>query len=621
MFSRFRRMGIQKRIMLYVAVGLALMFGGFAFVGVKSIQEATQLVYEERLSAAHTTSGIFGRDFYRVARSSKAALSKVSPEDRQAIESAARSLLDSLSNDSYAFFQVTGVWVLDGEGRLLADVGRPNSNASTRPPSMASAVGDTSGRDFAVLSAVGESGGGVPFAIIATRVSGQADSGGLVAAVHTVSLNSSAPYIPASYWQAGSETSNVYSEAGDHPQEYQLEVINHEGITTLLMRKGRTAGAPSLHFQFVRSLEKGKSAIVLHSPGPGDRFPQHVLAIVPLGSSGFHVVLEQPVDVTLALPLRLQQETLVLVVAGFLVTLLVAWVTTRNVVRPTQQLTVAAERMALGDLGTPIRISAEDEVGKLAQSLDIMRLKLRKATEEISTINRDLESQVRERTARLGEVLRKVITAQEEERYRLARELHDETAQTLGALSIALDRVRDDLQDTSQQTKEQLMEAKDIATRLLEETRRLILDLRPLALDDLGLGPAIRWYAETRLEEKGVATTVEVEQPATRMPKHIEVSLFRLVQEAVNNIAKHANAQHASVRLAFPDSIISLVMTDDGKGFDVDRVLGVGSSARNVGLLGMQERIKLLNGRFHIRSQEGKGTEVAIEIPLVAESA
>lgn len=621
MLSRFRRMGIQKRIMLYVAVGLALMFGGFAFVGVKSIQEATQLVYEERLSAAYTTAGIFGRDFSRVARSSKAALSKVSPEDRQAIESAARSLLDSLSNDSYTFFQVTGVWVLDGEGRLLADVGRPNSNASTRPPSMASAVGDTSGRGFAVLSAVGGSGGDVPFAIIATRVSGQADSGGLVAAVHTVSLNSSAPYMPASYWQAGSETPNVHSEGGDSPQEYQLEVINPEGITALLMWKGRTAGAPSLHFQFVRSLEKGKPAIVSHSPGPGDRLPQHVLAIVPLGSSGFHVVLEQPVDVTLALPLRLQQETLVLVVAGFLVTLLVAWVTTRNVVKPTQQLTVAAERMALGDLGTPIRISAEDEVGKLAQSLDIMRLKLRKATEEISTINRDLESQVRERTARLGEVLRKVITAQEEERYRLARELHDETAQTLGALSIALDRVRDDLQDTSQQTKEQLMEAKNIATRLLEETRRLILDLRPLALDDLGLGPAIRWYAETRLEEKGVATTVEVEQPATRLPKHIEVSLFRLVQEAVNNIAKHANAQHASVRLAFPDSIISLVMTDDGKGFDVNRVLGVGSSVRNVGLLGMQERIKLLNGRFHIRSQEGKGTEVAIEIPLVAESA
>lgn len=102
----------------------------------------------------------------------------------------------------------------------------------------------------------------------------------------------------------------------------------------------------------------------------------------------------------------------------------------------------AAHRIAEGDLGTPINVSAQDEVGRLAQSLDTMRQKLRAAYEQVENTNGELESRVRERTSHLGEVLRKVISAEEEERFRLARELHDECAQTMGALYIALDRAR-----------------------------------------------------------------------------------------------------------------------------------------------------------------------------------
>jgi signal transduction histidine kinase len=272
--------------------------------------------------------------------------------------------------------------------------------------------------------------------------------------------------------------------------------------------------------------------------------------------------------------------------------------------------------MAQGDLDSPIRVAAQDEVGQLAQSLESMRQQLRNAYQQLEDTNRTLELQVQERTARLGELLTKIISAQEDERARLARELHDETAQTLGALSIAIDRARDNLDETQPEAAEQLQEARAIAAGLMEETRRLILNLRPMALDDLGLAPAIRWYAETHLEEAGVLASIEVDQPSKRLPQHLEVSLFRMVQEAVNNIARHADAHQARIRLAFGDSVASVRVIDDGCGFDAEAILSLAVPSRSVGLLGMQERVRLLNGHFTVDSQPGKGTVISIEIPI-----
>jgi signal transduction histidine kinase len=137
-----------------------------------------------------------------------------------------------------------------------------------------------------------------------------------------------------------------------------------------------------------------------------------------------------------------------------------------------------------------------------------------------------------------------------------------------------------------------------------------------MALDDLGLAPAIRWYAETHLEEAGVVAAVDIDQPSKRLPQHLEVSLFRMVQEAVNNIVRHAQAQHAQIRLAFADSVANVQVSDDGRGFDADRVLSLAVHARSVGLLGMQERVRLLNGSLTIDSHRGTGTTISIEIPI-----
>jgi len=342
------------------------------------------------------------------------------------------------------------------------------------------------------------------------------------------------------------------------------------------------------------------------------------MAVVPLSDTPFFLLLEQPTDVALALPNQLRERLVVLIVAGFLAAATVAWFTTRRVVQPTERLTAAAERMAEGDFASPIAVAAQDEVAMLAETLDLMRLRLRDALGQLERSNRDLEQRVAERTARLGQVLRKIISAQEDERHALARELHDETAQTLAALSIALDRARDDLSGGPSDALEQIQAAKEISTRLLAETRRLILGLRPSILDDLGLGPAIAWYAETTLGPQGIAVLLDLTS-IVRLPAHLEVSLFRIAQEAINNVAKHSRATNARAELRVDREYATLSIEDDGVGFAVDETLVRAPAAGSVGLAGIQERAALVGGRLEIHSQPGSGSRIVVTIPQTIE--
>lgn len=617
LFDRFTRLGIQKRIMLYVTLGLAITFGGFVFIGFRSINRATGFVYVERLNTAQTTAGIMERDFLHLSRDVTERSDRWSG-DQSSLDETAGTLFEHLSEtDPFPFFMVTGVWVLDREGKILGHAGNPAPRSELPYGALVPAADEGPEDAFRVLSAVGGAVAGVPFACIVTPAMGAQDSRGIYVAVHTVSVNSSLPFSPAAYWRPGADPSGIDGRDDNSQGTYHLEVVDRQGIAVLGIGEDEHPGQPSSHFAIIRSvIEDRKTATLVHNGGPGDRFTPHVMAVVPLPSSDFSLILEQPVDVALGLPNQLRQQVILLTILGFGAAMLVAWVTTRHVVKPTEKLTQAAERIAAGDLESPITVRAQDEVGKLTESLESMRKKLQEAHRQVADTNTRLESQVRDRTARLGELLNKIISAQEEERYRLARELHDETAQTLGALTIALDRARDGLRGAPSQAIQQISEAKEIATRLLEETRRLILDLRPLVLDDLGLQPAIRWYVESHLERPGMTATVAVEQPAVRLPKPIEVALFRIIQEAVNNIARHSAANRAQIHLGFNGGRANLRINDDGKGFDAERLLGPDAPVTSTGLLGMQERVKLLNGTINIKSQVGRGTEILVDVPI-----
>lgn len=617
--NRLRDIGIQRRIMTYVAVGLVTVFAITAFLGLRAIQQATELVFAERLGTARTAAGILEGEFRHLADDVREASESIvsAPSPQMLTEATSRLFTHIATTDSFAFQSVTGLWVLTEEGEMPAEIGRPEASPMILSGFTSHLAEGFAREEFLVVPAVGQVAGSISFATLATIVSSLGQGKGLVVAVHTVSKNSDLPYVPGSYPPAiGSELKRG-EESGVRLPQYHLEVVDARGVTVVGIGPDERPGEPSTHFLVIRNLIAGRAVgAMLHKPSKGEDFEPHVLAVVPVPGSPFHLVLEQPADEALLLPTQLRRQLFGFMGIAFVVIMGVAWITTRQVVRPTEQLTAAAQRMARGDLESPIDVFGQDEVGRLAETLETMRRQLRDARREIQSANRELESRVKERTARLSEVVGKVISAQEEERQRLARELHDGTAQTLGALSIALDRARDRLGDSTPAVAAQIAEARGISFHLLQEIDRLILDLRPQMLDDLGLAAAVRWYAETHLQGNGVKVDLDVSEPRQRLSPHVEVAIFRVAQEAMNNILRHAGAASASIRLKFEDSQATLVASDDGRGFDVDRVLGSGAPVLRVGLIGMRERVALLNGEMQVRSQEGHGTEISIRIPL-----
>jgi signal transduction histidine kinase len=605
--------------MLYVTVGLSVMFGVLAFLGLGAIDQATQLVFAERLSTASTTASMVEGGFARIADDVQELSLETSGRAGAApTVGIATALLDHFDRVSPSpYFRVTGVWLLSGQGVLLDEAGSPTAAAvmADRVRAIPAAMHTR----YAVLQSLGPVPGAVAFAAVAVRVGAAGD--GPVIVVHTVSRNSQADYVPADYGGAGAPAGSP--SASSPTAAYHLEVVDPAGIAILGIGPDEQPGLPSVHYPMIKGvMARGAAAAMIHEPGPTDSFAPHVMAVVPLPSSPFYVVIEQPIDVALALPDQLREQLILTTALGFLAALVVAWVTTRHVVKPTEQLTSAAGRMAQGDLTTPIEVSAQDEVGKLAESLDAMRQRLQAAYGAIEQTNRELEGRVAERTARLGQLLRQTINAQEDERRRLARELHDETAQTLAALSIALDRARDELGGGPAAATRRIREAREIAGRLLADTRRMILGLRPAVLDDMGLLAAIRWYSESYLSDRGVEVVIEADQPLARLPSHLEVALFRIVQEAITNVAKHADARHVRIHLGVQGGTMTVSVSDDGRGFDLERALGqTGPGNESVGLLGMQERVRLLNGHLAIRSERGAGTTVTMEAPVSEEVA
>ncbi|MEK7862206.1 MAG: HAMP domain-containing protein, partial [Chloroflexota bacterium] len=390
------------------------MFGGFAYLGFRAVGEATELVYEERLGTAYTTASIIERDFVHVARDADEVLLKV---DTRAVEqlqpAAARVLRHLVDTDPFPFFRIAGVWVLTDAGRTSAAAGEPAIGSQEQIATILNAATEMGESRQVVIPAVGAISSGVPFGTIVVRTTPAAGAPPALVAVHLVSVNGPADYEPTTYWRTATDA----SQGSELKMSYHMEILDPEGLTVLGVGADERPGEVSRHLPAIEGIiARREATVIVHEPVPGEPFSAHAMAVAPLGTTRFYLILEQPTDVALALPMNLGRAVGLASVLGFLAALLVAWITTRHVTGPTEQLTVAAQRMARGDLESPIRVRAQDEVGRLAENLDAMRRQLRDAYEQISDTNERLELQVAERTARLTDVLGKVISAQEEER-------------------------------------------------------------------------------------------------------------------------------------------------------------------------------------------------------------
>lgn len=216
-----------------------------------------------------------------------------------------------------------------------------------------------------------------------------------------------------------------------------------------------------------------------------------------------------------------------------------------------------------------------------------------------------------------GQLLKKVITAQEEERKRIARELHDDTSQSLTALLYAVEGSMET--NDLAEIMAHLENMRQLAVHTLDGVHKLIFDLRPTMLDHLGLVPALRWFSQSRLEPRGIRLNIQEDAAGGRLPAEVETVLFRVVQEAITNIARHAAARNVDIVFRFKEEAATIEVEDDGIGFDIVQMTPSPDSSRGLGLMGMHERIELVGGQIEINTAPGEGTHIYIQVPLAQE--
>jgi signal transduction histidine kinase len=231
-----------------------------------------------------------------------------------------------------------------------------------------------------------------------------------------------------------------------------------------------------------------------------------------------------------------------------------------------------------------------------------------------------LEQRVVERTAERDELRRALTLAEEAERRRLARELHDEAGQRLTALGLGLQALSDVVQPGSE-TDRRVTELRSHASDLARELHAVAVRLRPKALDDFGLEAALAAFAEEWSGQSGIRVDVHTAVAADRLPSEVENAVYRIVQEALTNVGRHSAASSASVVVERRDGHVVAIVEDDGKGFDVAAIRNRGAASQDdgetmLGLLGVRERAALLGGSVEMESTPGRGTTLFARIPI-----
>ncbi|MHB8159484.1 MAG: sensor histidine kinase [Thermoleophilia bacterium] len=209
-----------------------------------------------------------------------------------------------------------------------------------------------------------------------------------------------------------------------------------------------------------------------------------------------------------------------------------------------------------------------------------------------------------------------VIKAQEEERKRIARELHDETSQSLTGLVIGIRMVQEIVPDYMPDVQERLEDINDLAHATLNEVHTMAVRLRPSVLDDLGLAAALRSYAKEYTENTGIPVEMQLLGLSNRLSPELETVLYRVIQEALTNVARHSNATSCRVTLRRKEQVVQGVIEDNGQGFDSQTAMLSDEKGRGLGLHGMKERIELVGGSLEFDARPARGTTIFIEAPL-----
>jgi signal transduction histidine kinase len=617
-------LGLQRRIQLLTAVGLSVIFAFFWWAGQQAVETSTRQSLDNQVAVASAVASSLD---YRLnaalsllaATATELDLSRRAPADLQAATlQKAQSQLSAYGRRLFWLDPDGNVlWVEPFDAGLVA---RPFPDFPAVRPAL-----EENARYISNLIQSPAATSSQPFILLAVSVSRPA--GGIDSLL--------VEEVDADQLGLGDLLSRVAVKNG------YIQVVDHAG-TVLASSLSWSRFYKGDHTnQFARMIDSQQSMVgECHQCHTGNSKPatsaqsgdssrtEEILAFAPLSVAPWGVAVREPAGDVLAPANTLRMQLLLGGGVALAATWLITWLITRQIVEPIKAMGEASAQFAAGRLDVPVPSGGIDEVARLTANLEQMRVRLEATLADHRRWNEALEEMVEERTRELTSLyeqfqgkevmckrlLGQVLTAQEEERTRLARELHDTIGQALTAIIMTTTVVENSLPAALVSGRDKLATVRHIAAQTLQDLRNLIFDLRPEILDDLGLALAIRSQVKKCLEPAGVKVHLKAAGLKDQLPAEVETAVFRVVQEAITNIARHAQATEANISLIHKDGKLIVRVEDDGVGFDPALVMNNGQTGW--GLRGMEERITLLGGKFYIGSKAGNGTLLLAEVPL-----
>ncbi|MBI4786272.1 MAG: HAMP domain-containing protein [Chloroflexi bacterium] len=402
---------------------------------------------------------------------------------------------------------------------------------------------------------------------------------------------------------AGALLGGVYLRDAELGAAVKKLTIGDQGFAYLVDRRGHVIFHPEAskigedysNRYFVDRVIAGETGGTLWTGALGERM---VEGYAPVPNAGWGLIVVEPWDAVIA-PVQTYSTQLTLTGLGAIAMItFLLWYGVRRITNPVRRLAEETNRLAAGDTVHPVALGGILEIDILGRAFNRMA------------------AQIASYRAGLRRYLGAMTKSQEDERRRLARELHDETTQSLLAITRRLELFQ--AVETDPERLQQLKELQTMLVETLRGVRQISRDLRPLILEDLGLVPALEMLVRTAREPNGAHLDVnlEVSGAPVSLRAEQELSLYRITQEALTNVRKHAHATEVRVNLTFEKSALRLIVADNGEGFKVPGALTELAQRGSFGLMGIQERVWAMEGSLSVESGQGQGTQLLVTMPL-----
>jgi signal transduction histidine kinase len=608
---RLRDWGLWPRMALAISLGFLALFVAFGVLGERALQDSTDRLLAERLAITQLVADQIDGLLIEAISELELANSFINLDEENRDLSAAAEII----SDTYGRVGLfaSGLILLDDSGVVLLtnppDLFQPDTDLSQTPNVQITLLQ----REPTIAEPFLHPVTNQPITAVTVPLKQDGQLTGLLCGY--ISLDGQGVILPLNRAAIVGQTEHailVDSEGRTLASTFDLPFLS-PGEHKTFYRETMISGIPSIKtvpFEFDLPNEpKGHL---------------HVMAFVPLKNAPWGLAVGgDAVGDTFSSIEQLRIGLIILSIVSLAFIWVITLVGTKRLVKPVQNLTESAHQIAGGDLKIPLATTDGGEIGVMASAINDMRNQLLKNIEQLSHWNETLEQRVFEQTEHLNkqqkltqQLLKQVINAQEGERRRIAYELHDEIGQMLTAVEMSLQHLSKGVASDDAEVTARLLRSRSLTEKTVVDLRRIIAALRPTVLDQLGLIPALDWICDQTCRPMGIEVTINAHQFDERLPNELETVLFRIAQEAVNNITRHSQAKLVIMTLSRSNQLITMSIKDDGRGFDPANIPDVSTNGKGLGLASIRERASLAGGHADISSSVRGGTAVHVTIPV-----